>query len=71
MTLKKTPDAERLAAALDLIWHEDSGARVNLEEALTVLRRLQAEVEALRRGEFICGKCGLRKDSDAAGPAPF
>lgn len=32
--------------------------------------QLRAEVEALRRGEFICGKCGLRKDADA-GPVPF
>lgn len=31
----------------------------------------RAELEALRRGEFICGKCGLRKDADAAGPVPF
>lgn len=38
-----------------------------------LLQRLdeaQAELEALRRGEFICGKCGLRKNSEA-GPAPF
>ena len=28
------------------------------------LERLKAEVEALKRGEFICAKCGLRKDSD-------
>lgn len=33
--------------------------------------QLRAEVEALRRGEFICGKCGLRKDADATGPVPF
>ena len=30
----------------------------------------EAEVQALRRGEFICGKCGLRKNSDA-GHVPF
>lgn len=34
------------------------------------MAELRAEVEALRRGEFICGKCGLRKDADA-GPVPF
>jgi len=33
--------------------------------------RLTTEVVALRRGEFICGKCGLRKDADATGPVPF
>lgn len=33
--------------------------------------RLHAEIEALRRGEFICGKCGLRKDAETSGPAPF
>lgn len=33
--------------------------------------RLRAEVEALRRGEFICRKCGLRKDSELSGPLAF
>ena len=33
--------------------------------------RLRAEIEALRRGEFICSRCGLRKDADVDGAAPF
>lgn len=32
--------------------------------------KLRAEVEALRRGEFICQKCGLRKDANGSGAAP-
>lgn len=26
--------------------------------------KLRAELEELKRGEFVCRKCGLRKDSD-------
>lgn len=33
--------------------------------------RLHAEIEALRRGEFVCGKCGLSKDAETSGPTPF
>lgn len=35
------------------------------------VERLEAENAALRRGEFICGRCGLRTDADADGAAPF
>ena len=33
--------------------------------------RQAAELEKLRRGEFICGKCGLRQPGESAGPVPF
>lgn len=39
--------------------------------ASPVLRALADEVERLRRGELICGRCGLRKDAEQAGAAPF
>lgn len=32
---------------------------------------LADEIERLRRGEFICRKCGLRKDADHDGPPDF
>lgn len=32
---------------------------------------LQAEIERLKRGEFICSKCGLRKDGEHDGPVEF
>jgi hypothetical protein len=32
-------------------------------EAFLALDFLLREIEALKRGEFICQKCGLRKDS--------
>jgi hypothetical protein len=32
---------------------------------------LEATIEQLRRGEFICIKCGLRKDSDHECQADF
>jgi hypothetical protein len=46
----------------------DNDAHVGL-----ALRCAEAEQErdALRRGEFICQRCGLRKDADASGAAPF
>lgn len=31
---------------------------------------LQLELEKLQRGEYICRKCGLRKDADSAPGAP-
>lgn len=30
----------------------------------TCYRLLQEQIEALKRGEFICRKCGLRKDGE-------
>ena len=33
--------------------------------------RQAAELERLRRGEYLCNRCGLRKDADADGAAPF
>ena len=35
------------------------------------LVELRSEHEALKRGEFICRKCGLRKDADASKEADF
>jgi carbonic anhydrase len=44
-------------ARLGKVESDNYGLRAELE-------RLKAEVEALKRGEFICAICGLRKDSD-------
>ena len=52
-----TADAERTARNRDM-WKGQC-------------ERQAAELERLRRGEFICQKCGLRKDAAAAGPVPF
>lgn len=50
---------------------EKDALRTKLTAVEAERDQLRAEVEALRRGEFICGKCGLRKDADATGPVPF
>lgn len=34
------------------------------KEAADVLRKQADEIDALRSGEFICKKCGLRTDAD-------
>lgn len=64
-----TPNQAALSLAKAL---EKPGADFDALVVATELRRLVEENEALRRGEFICQKCGLRKGADAAaGPAPF
>lgn len=44
------------------------GTRINESQSIYDLcaevLRLQEEIERLKRGEFICQKCGLRKDSE-------
>lgn len=35
------------------------------------IERLRAEVEKLRRGEFICQRCLLRKDGESDGEPQF
>jgi len=40
-------------------------------EAANEIERLRAEVAALRRGEFICMRCALRKDSEHDAPVDF
>lgn len=42
----------------------DVCAQIELQTALGEIERLRAEVERLKRGEFICRKCGLRKNDD-------
>ncbi len=37
-----------------------------LDEALRRAHAAEAELEALKRGEFICTSCGLRKDADVS-----
>lgn len=32
---------------------------------LALVLKLEADIERLRRGEFICSKCGLRKNAEA------
>lgn len=33
-------------------------------------KKAEADLEALKRGEFICSRCGLRKDSDPPSTDP-
>ena len=35
-----------------------------IQELETKLSAAQAQIAALERGEFICSKCGLRKDGE-------
>lgn len=43
-------------------------ANINCVDYFNALKvdfdKLAAEIEAMRKGEFICQKCGLRKDSE-------
>jgi hypothetical protein len=36
-----------------------------IDAVCAAAEKAEAELAALKRGEFICQKCGLRKDSDA------
>lgn len=62
---------KRLEAEVQMLKLE----QVNSAEAWEALSdhaaTLRAEVEALRRGEFICQRCGLRKDAEQSARAPF
>jgi chromosome segregation ATPase len=60
---RHSDEKDALRAKLASVEAERDALLQRLDEAET-------EVQALRRGEFICGKCGLRKNSDA-GPVPF
>jgi hypothetical protein len=42
-----------------------------MADASQTLCDLVAENEALRRGECICKRCGLRQPGESAGPVPF
>ena len=42
-----------------------------IESLQSELSESRAECERLRRGEFICTRCGLRKDAEASGHADF
>lgn len=44
-------------------WHQ------NYEEERSCRSEAEDELAALKRGEFICTKCGLRKDSDESNQA--
>jgi hypothetical protein len=41
------------------------------EELQWLALGMATEIEKLRKGEFICRKCGLRKDSEQAGKPDF
>lgn len=49
--------------------------RLNTQRVVAALveamERVQAENAALRCGEFICQRCGLRKDAEQSGAVPF
>lgn len=47
------------------------GVDVNFEELQWLCLGMANEIDKLRRGEFICKKCGLRKDGEHDGPCEF
>lgn len=59
--LKDEVQAERIALA-------ETTARLNAETVMLqqgAIRELEAEIARLKRGEFICRHCGLRKDAES------
>ena len=62
MTIETTPRTD----ALDFRWKDPSKA-----ELAQLARQLERELAALRRGEFICQKCSLRKDGEHDAPIGF
>ncbi len=40
------------------------GATIKVDPVLEEGYKLELELAALKRGEFICSKCGLRKDAE-------
>lgn len=46
-------------------WYISEQMRQYAEQAVAPLL---AEIERLKRGEFICDKCGLRKDAEVGAP---
>lgn len=51
--------------------HWEASANASAKAAsdnAALANRYQAELQALKRGEFICMKCGLRKDSESTNP---
>lgn len=64
-------ERDQLRAELEAMRADAERTARNRDMWKSQCERQAAELEALRRGEFICSKCGLRKDADASGPAPF
>lgn len=55
----------QIAYALEMdVLPEVKSLRIKLANA-------EKDIQKLRSGEFICQKCGLRKDADRAGEVPF
>jgi hypothetical protein len=48
---------------LDIMVYVNS-MNAHIEHQRAALRRQAEQIEKLRRGEFICKKCGLRKDAE-------
>lgn len=61
----------RLMTEIEKLRAEMQNAHEAWEALSAHAEKLRAENEALRRGEFICGKCGLRQPGESAGPVPF
>lgn len=47
------------------------GPDVHFEDLQTLCLDLAAHIDTLRRGEFICSRCGLRKDSEQVSAPEF
>lgn len=68
-----TPEITRIRAALEADASPDVAMILMREELSTVLEFIDqqaAEIESLKRGEYICLKCCLRKDADSV-PVDF
>lgn len=62
MPTNPTEQIDAVAQARELLDAIDKSARVGY--AFKLLKILIDEVERLRRGEFICQRCYLRKDAE-------
>jgi cell division protein FtsB len=56
--------------ALDIAWQHGHQAGREKSPTYAENQQLRDEIERLERGEYICKRCGLRKDSDS-GEAEF
>ena len=65
MTSENTPRTDAMA-----YWPEGEGIGNECVSA-DFARQLERELAALRRGEFICQKCMLRKDGEHDTPTEF
>lgn len=62
--LRDVPLDARLSYEHSPTYHQYIPVGTLISKAIGEIECLRAEVEALRRGEFICARCVLRKNSE-------